>query len=151
MKKLLSLLIVVAVLASCAATVSFADNDNYLGVMLSTNVMSLDTNLATDGESFEVIADCIDGLMQMDAEGAAIPAIAESYDVSEDGTVYTFHLRDAQWANGTEVTANDFEFAWKRIAAECEEYAYMFDSTVGCIKNADAVLYEGADPETLGV
>ena len=151
MKKLLSLLIVVAVLASCAATVSFADNDNYLGVMLSTNVMSLDTNLATDGESFEVIADCIDGLMQMDADGAAIPAIAESYDVSEDGTVYTFHLRDAQWANGTEVTANDFEFAWKRIAAECEEYAYMFDSTVGCIKNADAVLYEGADPETLGV
>ena len=68
MKKLLSLLIVVAVLASCAATVSFADNDNYLGVMLSTNVMSLDTNLATDGESFEVIADCIDGLMQILSE-----------------------------------------------------------------------------------
>ncbi len=151
MKKFLSLLLAVLMLASCAVTVVFADNDQYLGVMLSTNVMSLDTNLATDGESFEVIADCIDGLMQMDADGAAIPAIAESYDVSEDGTVYTFHLRDAQWANGTPVTANDFEFAWKRIAAECEEYAYMFDSTVGCIKNADAVLYEGADPDTLGV
>ena len=151
MKKFLSLLLAVLMLASCAVTVVFADNDQYLGVMLSTNVMSLDTNLATDGESFEVIADCIDGLMQMDADGAAIPAIAESYDVSEDGTVYTFHLRDAQWANGTPVTANDFEFAWKRIAKECEEYAYMFDSTVGCIKNADAVLYEGADPETLGV
>ena len=39
----------------------------YLNVMLSTNVMSLDTNLATDGDSFEVIADCIDGLTQMDA------------------------------------------------------------------------------------
>ena len=151
MKKFLSLLLAVLMLASCAVTVVFADNDQYLGVMLSTNVMSLDTNLATDGESFEVIADCIDGLMQMDAEGAAIPALAESYDVSEDGTVYTFHLRDAQWANGTPVTAHDFEFAWKRIAAECEEYAYMFDSTVGCIKNADAVLYEGADPDTLGV
>ncbi len=151
MKKFLSLLLAVMMLASCAVTVAAADNDEYLGVMLSTNVMSLDTNLATDGESFEVIADCIDGLMQMDADGAAIPAIAESYDVSEDGTVYTFHLRDAQWANGTPVTAADFEFAWKRIAAECEEYAYMFDSTVGCIKNADAVLYEEADPETLGV
>lgn len=34
----------------------------YLNVMLGTNVMSLDTNLATDGDSFEVIADCIDGL-----------------------------------------------------------------------------------------
>ncbi|MBR3384590.1 MAG: hypothetical protein IKG69_05220 [Atopobiaceae bacterium] len=39
--------------------------------MLYTNVMSLDTDLATDGDSFEVIADCIDGLMQMDADGAA--------------------------------------------------------------------------------
>lgn len=145
------MLLVIAILATCAATFAFADSDAYLGVMLSTNVMSLDTNLATDGESFEVIADCIDGLMQMDEDGAAIPALAESYDLSEDGTVYTFHLRDAKWANGVDVTAHDFEFAWKRIAAECEEYAYMFDSTVGCIKNADAVLYEGADPDTLGV
>ncbi len=151
MKKYLSMLLVIAILATCAATFAFADSDAYLGVMLSTNVMSLDTNLATDGESFEVIADCIDGLMQMDEDGAAIPALAESYDLSEDGTVYTFHLRDAKWANGVDVTAHDFEFAWKRIAAECEEYAYMFDSTVGCIKNADAVLYEGADPDTLGV
>ena len=151
MKKILSMLLVIAMLATCVATFAFADSDAYLGVMLSTNVMSLDTNLATDGESFEVIADCIDGLMQMDEDGAAIPALAESYDLSDDGTVYTFHLRDAKWANGVDVTAHDFEFAWKRIAAECEEYAYMFDSTVGCIKNADAVLYEGADPDTLGV
>ena len=151
MKKLFSLALVFVMLFSCAAVSASADSDAYLGVMLSTNVMSLDTNLATDGESFEVIADCIDGLMQMDADGAAVPAIAESYDLSEDGTVYTFHLRDAQWANGTPVTAHDFEFAWKRIAAECEEYAYMFDSTVGCIKNADAILYEGGDPDTLGV
>ena len=100
MKKLFSLALVFVMLFSCAAVSASADSDAYLGVMLSTNVMSLDTNLATDGESFEVIADCIDGLMQMDADGAAVPAIAESYDLSEDGTVYTFHLRDAKWANG---------------------------------------------------
>ena len=151
MKKFLSLLLVIAVLASCAITVAFADSDAYLGVMLTTNVMSLDTNLATDGESFEVIANCIDGLTQMDADGAAIPAIAESYDVSDDGTVYTFHLRDAKWANGADVTAYDFEFAWKRIAQEAGEYAYLLDSSVGCVKNADAIIYEGADPDTLGV
>ncbi len=150
-KKLFSLLLVLVMIASCAAVGAYADSDAYLGVMLSTNVMSLDTNLATDGESFEVIADCIDGLMQMDADGAAIPAIAESYDLSEDGTVYTFHLRDAQWANGDPVTAYDFEFAWKRIAEEAGEYAYLFDTSVGCIKNADAIIYEGADPDTLGV
>ena len=46
---------------------SGGDAGRYLNVMLHTNVMSLDTNLATDGDSFEVIAGCIDGLTQMDA------------------------------------------------------------------------------------
>ena len=149
MKKLFCVMLTLVMLASCAVPVMA--EDRYLGVMLSTNVMSLDTNLATDGESFEVIADCIDGLMQMDADGAAIPAIAESYDLSDDGTVYTFHLRDAKWSNGAAVTAKDFEFAWKRIAKEAGEYAYLLDTSVGCIKNADAIIYEGADPDTLGV
>ena len=138
------------VLALCCFGLAGAE-ERYLGVMLSTNVMSLDTNLATDGESFEVIADCIDGLMQMDADGAAIPAIAESYELSKDGKTYTFHLRDAKWQNGDPVTANDFVFAWRRICQEAGEYAYLFDTSVGCVKNADAIIYEGADPTTLGV
>ena len=136
-----------SVLGSCVA---LAGGDIY--VMFSTNVMSLDTNLATDGESFELIADCIDGLTQMDAEGAAVPAIAESWDVSDDGCVYTFHLReDANWSNGDPVTAADFEFAWKLAMTANAEYNYMFDSSVGAVKNADAILYEGADPDTLGI
>ena len=126
MKKLVSLTLVLMLVLSCLALPALAE-DRYLGVMLGTNVMSLDTNLATDGDSFEVIADCIDGLMQMDADGAAIPALAESYDLSDDATVYTFHLRDAKWNNGTPVTANDFVFAWRRIAQEAGEYAYMLD------------------------
>ncbi len=124
---------------------------NSIGVMLSTNVMSLDCNLATDGDSFEVIADCIDGLTQMDAEGSAIPALAESWTVSEDGLTWTFNIRDAKWSNGDPVTANDFVFAWKTAVQKNEEYGYMFDSSVGCVKNADAIMYEGADVNTLGV
>ena len=127
------------------------DGGKYLNVMLSTNVMSLDTNLATDGESFEVIADCIDGLTQMDADGAAVPAIAENWDISDDGLTYTFHLRDAKWANGDPVTAQDFEFAWKLGVETNEEYGYMFGDGVGNIKNADAIMGGGADSSTLGV
>lgn len=149
MKKWTALCLLV-IMTVCCFGLAGAE-DRYLGVMLSTNVMSLDTNLATDGESFEVIADCIDGLMQMDADGAAIPAIAESYELSEDGKTYTFHLRDAKWQNGNPVTANDFVFAWRRICQEAGEYAYLFDTSVGCVKNADAIIYEGADPTTLGV
>ena len=59
-----------------------------LNIMLETEVQSLDPQVATDGTSFEVIADYTDGLMQMDADGAAVPAIAETYDISEDGKTY---------------------------------------------------------------
>jgi oligopeptide transport system substrate-binding protein len=139
-------------LAATALTAVSAMASGDIYVMFSTNVMSLDTNLATDGDSFEIIADCIDGLTQMDAEGAAIPAIAESWDVSDDGMTYTFHLRDdAVWSNGEPVTANDFVFAWKLAMTANAEYGYMFDNTVGSVKNANAILYEGGDPDTLGV
>lgn len=121
-----------------------------LKVMLGSNVVSLDTAQATDSASFEVIADCMDGLMQLDSEGKAIPAIAESYEVSTDGKTYTFHLRDAKWANGDPVTANDFVFAWRRHCQRAEEYSYILGATVACVKNADAVI-KGADPATLGV
>ena len=85
-----------------------------LNIMLETEVQSLDPQIATDGTSFEVIADYTDGLMQMDADGAAVPALAETYDISEDGKTYTFHLRDAKWSNGDAVTAADFVFGWQR-------------------------------------
>ena len=150
MKKLFCLMLALAVAASCAVLPVMAE-DRYLGVMLGTNVMSLDTNLATDGDSFEVIADCIDGLMQMDADGAAVPAIAESYDLSDDGLTYTFHLRDAKWTNGDAVTANDFVFAWRRIAKEAGEYAYMLDE-IGNIKGAAEIISKKTDDlTTLGV
>ena len=60
MKKLLCLVLAIVMMAACAVTATA--EDKYLGVMLGTNVMSLDTNLATDGDSFEVIADCIDAM-----------------------------------------------------------------------------------------
>jgi len=145
MKKLLCIALAMTMLASMTALT--AAEDRYLGVMLGTNVMSLDTNLATDGDSFEVIADCIDGLLQMDADGAAVPAIAESYDLSDDGLTYTFHLREAYWTNGAPVTANDFVFAWRRIAKEAGEYAYMLDE-IGNIKGAAEIISKQTDDLT---
>ena len=76
------------------ADTAASDGDKVLNVMVEVEVESLDPQVATDGTSFEVIANYTDGLTQMDADGAAVPAIAESWDVSEDGTVYTFHLRE---------------------------------------------------------
>ena len=151
LKKAVAMLVIAAMVLGAAACGKSSGSGNTISVMLGTNVMSLDTNLATDGDSFEVIADCIDGLTQMDSEGSAVPALAESWDVSEDGCTYTFHLRDAKWSNGTPVTAADFEYAWKLAMTANVEYNYMFDSSVGAVKNADNILYNGGDPSTLGV
>lgn len=149
MKKFLTLLMICA-LALVTGCGSGSDSAGKLSVMLGSNVVSLDSAKCTDSASFEVIADCIDGLMQLDADGKPIPAIAESFDVSEDGKTYTFHLRDAKWSNGEPVTANDFVFAWRRHCQTADKYAYIMGNTVACVKNADAVT-KGADPTTLGV
>ena len=139
--------------ATPAAEEPAAAGGNILNVMVEVEVASLDPQIATDGTSFEVIADFTDGLMQMDASGKAVPAIAESYDVSPDGLTYTFHLRqDANWSNGEPVTADDFVFGWQRAAdpATAAEYSYML-SDIGQIKNAADVL-AGTKPVTdLGV
>ena len=139
--------------AAPADTAAAADGDKVLNVMVEVEVESLDPQVATDGTSFEVIANYTDGLTQMDADGAAIPAIAESWDVSEDGTVYTFHLRqDANWSNGEPVTADDFIFAWQRAVdpALASEYSYMF-SQIGQVKNAAAIIAGEMDKSELGV
>ena len=139
--------------AAPADTAAASDGDKVLNVMVEVEVESLDPQVATDGTSFEVIANYTDGLTQMDADGAAVPAIAESWDVSEDGTVYTFHLRqDANWSNGEPVTANDFVFAWQRAAdpALASEYSYML-SDIGQVKNAAAIINGEMDKSELGV
>ena len=151
MKKFLMMtLLILALFVTGCGDDTTSDNDT-LKVMLGSNVVSLDAAQATDNASFEVIADCIDGLTQLDAKGKPIPAIAESYEVSEDGKTYTFHLRDAKWANGDAVTAEDFVFAWRRHCVESTKYNYIMGSTVANIKNADAVAKKESAPETLGV
>ncbi len=81
---------------------------------LSTEPPTLDPALATDLTSLEVINELFDGLARFDEDGTAIPGLAKSWDVSADGKTYTFHLRDAKFHNGREVTAADFAYSWNR-------------------------------------
>lgn len=139
--------------SSAAASGASSGSTSDLNVMLETEVESLDPQIATDGTSFEVIADFTDGLMQMDASGKAVPAVAQTYDVSQDGKTYTFHLRkDVKWSNGDPVTAKDFVFGWQRAVdpANASEYAYML-SDIGQVKNAQDIIDKKADKSTLGV
>ena len=150
MKKLKTAVVMTMAAASVLGASAMASD---LNVMVETPVESLDPQIATDGTSFEVIADYTDGLMQMDADGKAVEALAESYDLSDDGTVYTFHIReDANWSNGEPVTAADFVFAWQRAVDPdvASEYSYMM-SDIGQIKNAAEIIAGEMDKSELGV
>ncbi len=138
---------------TAAADTTVAAGSSDLNIMLETPVESLDPQQATDGTSFEVIANYTDGLMQMDASGKAVEALAESYELSEDGLTYTFHIReDAKWSNGTPVTAADFVFAWQRAVdpTVASEYSYML-SDIGQVKNAAEIIAGDKDKSELGV
>jgi oligopeptide transport system substrate-binding protein len=67
----------------------------------------------------------------------AMPGVAAWWEISEDGLVYTFHLRDdAKWTNGETVTAEDFRWSWERALspATASQYAYQLYA----VKNAEA-------------
>jgi oligopeptide transport system substrate-binding protein len=146
-------LVLCLTLALTVGTFATAESSNVLKVQIETEVQSLDPQVATDGTSFEVIADFTDGLYQMDASGASVPALAAETTVSEDGLTYTFKIReDANWSNGDPVTADDFVYGWQRACdpAFASEYAYMI-TDIGLIKNSVAVNKGEMTVDQLGV
>jgi oligopeptide transport system substrate-binding protein len=125
---------------------------------------SLDPGLATDTTSANILFNIMDPLVKLDKNLDPTPALAESWDTSPNGKTITFHLRgDGRWTNGDPVTAQDFEYSWKRtISPELgADYAYQFYGIVGaqeynsCTKNCarlrDRVGVKALDKSTLQV
>jgi oligopeptide transport system substrate-binding protein len=125
---------------------------------------SLDPGLATDVTSSNILLNIMDPLVTLGDDLEPVPNLAESWDISKDGKTVTFHLRgDGKWTNGDPVTAEDFEWSWKRtISPElAADYAYQFYGIVGaaeynaCEKNCaalrDKVGVKALDDRTLQV
>ncbi|UCC65447.1 MAG: AAA family ATPase, partial [Anaerolineae bacterium] len=90
------------------------------------------------------------GLGRHTSEMGLVPDVARSWEVSADGCRYTFHLRDdAQWSDGTPVTARDFEYAWKRILDPATRSPYGQDLLD--VKGARDFHQGKAGSEALGV
>ncbi|MCY4255178.1 MAG: ABC transporter substrate-binding protein, partial [Gammaproteobacteria bacterium] len=63
-----------------------------------------------------IMYDLFEGLVSRAPDASVVPAIAESWDISEDGTVYTFRLRKtARWSDGRAISAGDFVYSFKRM------------------------------------
>ncbi len=84
---------------------------------LAQPVPTIDPAQLTDTTSHEVGKQLFEGLVQYDIDLNIIPSLAESWDISDDGAVYTFHLRDALFNNGETVTADDVKWSFERVLA----------------------------------
>ncbi len=124
--------------------------DQTLRYNLGADPLTLDPQLNSATDAGHIINNVFEGLMR-EVSGEVVPAMAESYTVSEDGLVYTFTLREATWSDGQPVKASDYEFAWKRGAdpATASEYMYIFES--GNILNAGAIARGEMPASELGV
>lgn len=110
----------------------FADagDSTTLRLNLASEPDKLDPALNTTVDGACLVVNSFEGLYAYDGENQLVPALCDSYEVTDDGLTYTFTLKDdLKWSDGSELTAKDFEYAWKRAAnpETGADYAYMFD------------------------
>lgn len=128
------------------------DEVQELNLVAGAEIPSMDSVLADDAVSFNYLNNVMEGLYRLNQENIPVPAMAEGEpEVSEDGLTYTFKLRDANWSNGTPVTAKDFVFSWRRAIDPETGSSYGPYMMQGLIKNATQISMGEMAKEELGV
>ncbi len=113
-------------------------------------VASLDPAAVTGVPEMKVLRFLYEGLLVKDPRTLEVlPGVAESWEISADGLVYTFHLRaDARWSNGEPVTAQDFAWSFERLLDPRTAAAYAYQ--LWYVKGAQAFT-SGAAFEGVGI
>ena len=153
MKKLLSLVLAVLmltlVLAGCTGSGTPAGAGKQLVVQVGPNPESIDPAMNTTVDGACMIIHAFECLITIAEDGSYQPGQAESWEVSDDGLTWTFHLREGlKWSDGTAITANDFVYSWQRVADP--EMAFPYAETVlAMVKGWDEAV--NGDPTALAV
>lgn len=166
MKKAVSILLSVLLLSVGLFGCSSDGTGEQIVFPVDSEPQYLDPQIVSDNGAVNIVLNCYEGLVTYNEKGEIVPAGAESFEVSGDGLVYTFKLReDAQWKASSyakklfgdggydkfdnRVTAKDYVFAFKRICdSETASPSYPF---VSCVKNAEKVHSGKLSKESLGV
>lgn len=112
------MLAAVLVLSACSSGGgSKGKSDETLDLQINGDIPTMDSAMATDGLSFDMFFQTMEGLYTLDKDDKAIPAVAKGDPkITNDGKKWTIKLRDdAKWSNGDPVTAHDFVFAWRKL------------------------------------
>ena len=90
-------------------------NTNTLRYPLTTEPTTLDPAMVEDGTTIDLLQNVFEGLVKWNEQNAIAPNLAETWDISNDGKTYTFHLKHGvKFQNGRELTADDFKFSLER-------------------------------------
>ncbi|MBS3747122.1 MAG: peptide ABC transporter substrate-binding protein [Wenzhouxiangellaceae bacterium] len=111
---------------------------------------TLDPHRAEGVPTANILRDLFEGLTTTAPDGRIVPGAAGRWDISRDGMIYTFYLReDGRWSNGEPVTAADFVFSFRRSVDP--DTAAVFGRMLMPIENAQPILAGELEPEALGV
>jgi len=111
---------------------------------------SLNPQSSRTDPAFNLARDLFEGLITHAPDGSLVPGVASGWDISQDGLVYTFRLREnARWSNGDPVTAGDFAYSYRRLVDPAT--AAFYAQSLAPVINAADILAGQASPDTLGV
>ncbi|MBA2367480.1 MAG: peptide ABC transporter substrate-binding protein [Candidatus Protochlamydia sp.] len=96
--------------------------------------VSLDPRIGVDNASADTLCLLFEGLMRFDEKEQVVNGAAQSIEISADAKQYIFKLRQSFWNDGSPVTAQDFEYSWKKVLSP--DYKASFAEIFYPIKNA---------------
>ena len=130
-----------------------------LAIQVGPTPETIDPALNSSNDGGNMLQHLAEGLLKVDKNGNTVPGLAESYEVSDDGLTYTFKLgKGLKWSDGSDLTAKDFVYSWKRVADPNTAAPYGQD-VLGKVKgyeeaaggNIDALAVSAPDDTTFVV
>lgn len=128
------------------------DDDQYINTFIGQYFNTLDPSTGSDVYGNGVLLNTIEPLVrfdEQDGKGVYVPAGAESWDISEDGLTYTFHIRDNKWSDGQPVTSKDYAYGIRRSTDKTT--GSPFANLTYYVKNGQKVNAGELPMEELGV
>ncbi len=142
--KFVNVFVLLLFLVSCGS-----QKDIPVRINIGAEPQTLDPRKARDLQAQTLTRMFFDGLMRLGKDEKPECSLAEKYEVSNDGCVYTFYLREAKWTNGDPVTAQDFAYAWKKVLDPKFPSDQAFQLYV--INNAQAAVEGKVSMEDVGI
>ena len=150
-KSLCLLLLCIAVTLASVGSVFAKLSGSHLVRGNAAEPESLDPQQIHSLPAINIANDLFDGLVTRDRSWDIVPAQASRWEVSQNGRVWTFYLRNSEWSNGTPVTAEDFVYAWQRAVDPKTASPYAWYLEMLGITHASAIIRGELPPSHLGV